>query len=100
MKELEVEKMRNLHERKMAKRDMKKILSVESEIKMIWLTIKNLISVIIIAISALLYIDMILYSMISDNTTIGLLSLMMFIPILIGLKMYASTQTEIERISR
>jgi hypothetical protein len=54
----------------------------------------------IIGISTILSIDIILYSMISGNTIISLLSLIMIIPILLGLKMYASAQNEIEEVEK
>jgi hypothetical protein len=73
-------------------------MSVELEIKKMWLTIKMLTGVMIIGISALLSVDIILYSMISGKSIIGLLSLIMIIPILLGVEMFASAEVEMGEI--
>jgi cadmium resistance protein CadD (predicted permease) len=58
--------------------------------------IKMLTAVVIIGISALLSIDIILYSIFSCNRMISLLSLITIIPILLGLKMYVSAEAEMK----
>jgi hypothetical protein len=75
-------------------------MKVELEIRKIWLMIKMLAGVMAIGISALLSVVIILYSMISDNTLIGLTSLILFIPILLGLKMFASAEVEMREVEK
>jgi hypothetical protein len=75
-------------------------MKAELEIRKMWLMIKMLTGVMVIGISTLLSVDIILYSMISGNIIIGLLSLIMIIPILLGLKMYASALNEMEEIEK
>jgi hypothetical protein len=75
-------------------------MKVELEIKKMWLIIKMLTGVMAIGISALLSIDIILYSMISGNTIISLLSLIMIVPILLGLKIFASAEVEMREVEK
>jgi hypothetical protein len=73
-------------------------MKVELEIKKMWLIIKMLTGVMAIGFSILLAVDIILYSLISGNTIIGLLSLIMIVPILLGLKIFASAEIEMEEV--
>jgi hypothetical protein len=75
-------------------------MKVELEIKKMWLIIKMLTGVMAIGISALLSIDIILYSLISGNTIISLLSLIMIVPILFGLKIFASAEVEMREVEK
>jgi hypothetical protein len=73
-------------------------MKAELEIRKMWLMIKMLTGVMVIGISTLLSVDIILYSMISGNIIIGLLSLIMIIPILQGVKMYLSADAEMREV--
>jgi hypothetical protein len=75
-------------------------MKVELEIKKMWLIIKMLTGVMAIGISALLSIDIILYSLISGNTIISLLSLIMIVPILLGFKIFASAEIEMREVEK
>jgi hypothetical protein len=75
-------------------------MKVELEIKRMLFMIKMLTGIMIIGISTLLSIDVILYSMISGNTIMALLSAMLIIPILFGLEIYASAEIEMKKVEK